>query len=445
MKNFKTIVASIIFVTMFIFTYFIGYTFIEPLSYDFMTKNVVTKKLPFDKKKNIDGHKDIVLIVVDNKTVERYQWPWKREKWCKIFNYLYEYGKPKVIAHDGFISSLDNDNPESDKKFFDTIAKSDIIMQGFSPNYIDWDDPKEGRRYDAAFIRKYYIDAEIQNIELPSIYLSMIKMPEPNMNALKHAGSIKMMTSFITGNLKQYARGSKFRTYEYFINYRNQILPSFALEAFMIAKNNPKMVITKKYTMFPELDYRIKHRITPYQTIIPLKFYNINRLSGFSHKVFSAADIISSYDELKNGKEPLISPTEFKNKIVLVGACGDGIHDEWPTPMLAFQPGVDIQATAIDNIIHNDFLKVVPDYINYLVALLGIFLIYIISKYNRIVDSFIIVSLLSILYILLACTLYYFGIIINIATPIFVWTISINPILIHKLCNIEINISKKNN
>ena len=65
---------------------------------------------------------------------------------------------------------------------------------------------------------------------------------------------------------------------------------------------------------FPELNYKIKHKITKFQTIVPLKFYNINRLSGFSHKVFSAADIMSSYDELKNGKEPLITQLSSKTK-----------------------------------------------------------------------------------------------------------------------------------
>ena len=444
MKTLKTILASMITAIILIFTYFIGYTFIEPISYDFMTKYVVTKKLPFDNHKNIDGHKDIVLIVVDNKTIEKYRWPWKREKWCKIYNYLYEYGKPKVIAHDGLIAALDTQNPESDKKFFDTIAKSDIVIQAFAPNFVNWENKNDGLKYEKLFIKKYRTDATTNNIKLPSIYNSMLKIPEQNIKALKHAGSTRMMASFITGNLSAYARGGKFRNYEYFINYHKQILPSFALGAFMIANNDPKMVITKNYVEFPELNYKIKHKITKYQSIVPLKFYNTNH-NGFSHKVFSAADIISSYDEIKNGKKPLISPNEFNNKIVTIGVNAEGIPDIWPTPMLPFQPGIDIQATAIDNIVHNDFLKIVPDYINYLIILLGILLIHIVSKHNKIVDSYIIISLLSALYLLLTCIFYYFGIIIDTITPIIVWFVATIPIFIHKLCNIESNISEKNN
>ena len=446
MEKIKIGFISAIIIPIFVLVYFIAYTFIEPMSYDFMMRNVVTKRLPFDKNKNIDGHNDIVIIMVDDKTLEKYRWPWKREKWCKIFNYLNEYSKPKVIAHDSLVTSLDIENPESDKIFFDTIAKSDIIMQGFSPSYIDLDDPKEGRKYDASFIRKSYITASYNARELPSIYQSMIKMPEPNMNALKHAGSTRMTTSFITGNLRPYARGNKFRTYEYFINYRGFILPSFALEAFMISKGDPTMVITKKYMGFPELNYKIKHRITPFQAVVPLKFYNTKPYTGYSHQKYSAADIMSSYDELQNGEEPLIDPIEFKDKIVLIGANAEGARDEWPTPMLTFHPGPDIHATAIDNIIHNDFLKVVSDYINYLVVLFGIFIMYKISEHKRLIDLFSAVFVLSALYLLLTCIFYYFGIIINIITPIIVWIVSIIPILIYKIYKIEVKlcISKNN-
>ena len=46
----------------------------------------------------------------------------------------------------------------------------------------------------------------------------------------------------------------------------------------------------------------------------------------------------------------------FKDKIVLIGATATGIYDLRVTPFSAVYPGVEIHATAIDNILHQRFL-----------------------------------------------------------------------------------------
>jgi adenylate cyclase len=51
-----------------------------------------------------------------------------------------------------------------------------------------------------------------------------------------------------------------------------------------------------------------------------------------------------------------LSPDTFKNKIVIVGATAIGIYDFRITPYSIVYPGVEIHATAIDNILHNNFL-----------------------------------------------------------------------------------------
>ena len=51
-----------------------------------------------------------------------------------------------------------------------------------------------------------------------------------------------------------------------------------------------------------------------------IRYYRHLPNSEYSHKTFSAIDVIESYEALKQGKEPIISPHEFDNKIVFVGA-----------------------------------------------------------------------------------------------------------------------------
>jgi len=49
---------------------------------------------------------------------------------------------------------------------------------------------------------------------------------------------------------------------------------------------------------------------------------------------------------------------EFKGKIVIIGSTAAGLFDVKATPMDRQFPGVEIMATAIDNLRHNDFLRV---------------------------------------------------------------------------------------
>jgi adenylate cyclase len=52
-----------------------------------------------------------------------------------------------------------------------------------------------------------------------------------------------------------------------------------------------------------------------------------------------------------------LSPDTFKDKIVIVGATATGIYDLRVTPFSTVYPGVEIHATVIDNILHENFLQ----------------------------------------------------------------------------------------
>ena len=118
MNKLKFALFSLIITGLLALTAYITYTYFEPKAYDFMVKHIMTERLPFDDSKNVYGHDDIVLVVVDGYTLEKYRWPWKRDLNCKVFEYFNEYAKPKVFIHDAILTSLDSDAPESDKKFF---------------------------------------------------------------------------------------------------------------------------------------------------------------------------------------------------------------------------------------------------------------------------------------------------------------------------------------
>ena len=418
LKNFKTVFLGFLILTGLIFAYFVTYNFVEPKGYDFMTKHALTEKLPFDKGKQIYGSDDIVLVVIDSKTVDKYRWPWKRELNCKIYDYFQKYAKPDIIVHDSIIATLDNDNPESDRKFFNSVNKLDNLIVGFMPSVLEWENKNFGKIYDNAF-QKFSVKAVDKTNSINNFYSSIMPFPKPYFDSVNHSGSVSMLPGFINGNLSSYAIDEVFRNHEYFLKYKGNIYPSVAMKTFLMKNDNPNMVITNNYIYFPELNYKISQRTTRYQSIVPLKFYKLN-IDGYSHTKVSAVDIMDSYDNLSNNKPPIIAPDFFKNKIVIIGAnvpAGTGLNDNKNTPIISNHPGVDIQATAIDNIIHHDFLKVTPHCINLLITLLGMLLVYSII---RLCDLFKSIGLsLSIIigYLIMASACFYFGIVVNVITP----------------------------
>lgn len=418
MKKFKTLLLSIIVLIGLIFVYFITYNFVEPKGYDFMVKHTLTEKLPFDKNKQIYGSDDIILVVIDTKTVDKYRWPWKRELNCKIYDYFTKYAQPDIVVHDSIIATLDNDNPESDQKFFNSVNKFDNLIVGFMPSVINWENQVFGKIYDNAF-QKFSINAVDKTSSMNNFYSSMMPFPKPYFDSVKHAGSVSMLPGFINGNLSSYAMDEVFRNHEYFIKYKGKIFPSIAMKTFLMKNNNPKAILTDNAITFPELNYKIPQRTTHYQSIVPLRFYKLNH-DGYSHTKVSAVDIMDSYDNLSNGKTPIINPNLFKNKIIVIGAnvpAGAGLNDNKNTPIISNHPGVDIQATAIDNIIHNDFLKVTPHSVNLLITLIGMLFVYGIIRFCDLFESIGLSLILIIGYLVISSICFYFGIVINVITP----------------------------
>ena len=435
MNKIKFAFSSIIVILFLVFVYAITYTFVEPKAYDFMTKHVLTERLPFDTHKQTYGSDDIVVIVIDTKSAERYRWPWKRELLCKIFNYFNDYTDAKSIIYDANISSLDKDNPESDKKFFGDINKIDNFVLGFIPQAMPWENQEQGTIYDKAFAKKFALDATNNKKLHQNLYQSILPYPAPCFNVIKNAGSVTAFPGFINGlsNWNIFAMDEVFRTYEYIFEYKGQLYPSLALKTFLIAYDNPQIVVGDKTLAFPDLEYKIKLKTTPYQSIVPIKYYKL--FNGYSHQKFSAIDIMDSYDNIKYGKKSIIDPQIFKDKIVVIGAnvtAGAGLNDNKNTPMVVAHPGVDIQATAIDNILHNDFLKVTPHFVNLLIVIFGMLMVYGIIRVYDLFKSISLTFTLLIGYLLFSAICFYFGIVINVITPVVMFVIMMIIAYIHK-------------
>lgn len=431
MKKIKYAFLSIIVFLMLFCIALMTYSFIEPKTYDFMMKHVVTERLPFDTVKNVYGHDDIVLVTIDSSSLEKYRWPWKRDLYCKIMQYFLEYAQPKVLAYDGIFTTLDEDAPEADKKYFATIKKMPNFVEGFMYNNKPYEDDKQGNIYDNIFTDKYGIKNAKVNFRLPQIFPSIIMSPKEFIDSTREIGSIDL----IPGSINGIPIDATYRTQSYFMHYQGVVLPSLAMSVFLTANNHPPVEINENNINFPDLNYEFKQTISlaiP-RFIVPIKYYKMQ--GEYSHKSYSAVDIMDSFDNLEQGKPPVINPEIFNDKIVIIGVndpLKDGLNDNKSSPMAVNHPAMDIQATSIDNLVHKDFMTVLPSWVNILAVLLSMLSVYYTIRTYDLLKAVNYIFIIILLILAIGSSCFYYGVIINVITPLVMCIVTMIIAYIHR-------------
>jgi adenylate cyclase len=72
---------------------------------------------------------------------------------------------------------------------------------------------------------------------------------------------------------------------------------------------------------------------------------------------YRIAALLNSAAQIQQGKTPQIAPSEFRGKTVLVGLTAVGLFDLKSSPLSAVIPGAEIQAAALDTLLHKAYFK----------------------------------------------------------------------------------------
>ena len=376
--------------------------FFEPKAFNFMVKNFTASH---------NGSDDIVIIVIDDKSIGKYRWPWKRELYCKIFDYFKYYAKPAVVVNDSIFATPDTENPDSDRKYFKSISRLDNLVVGF--DLLLNKDENLTTSYNTNFDKKFGISIKDHRTFVPeSCYESLIPFPEPYFNAVKMAGSVKTPVS----------RDSFLRGIPYVIQYNNKLYPALSLRTFSYLNGNEGYDVYEDTIVGEKSGIKIPRNndLGGFYTLI--KFYKRYGNTGYTHKTYSALDIMESYDQLKSGEPPTINPDIFNGKIVFFGAnvkaAATGLSDVQRTPVSNEHSGVDIQATALDNLISNDFMHQVEPSHNLLITAVLMLITYLLIRNFSLFVSATILFVITMSYLILCGYLFYKGVAISVITPI---------------------------
>ncbi len=359
------------------------------------------------------GSDEISLIVIDDKSVAGYRWPWARSMYGEILEYLKNNTKAKVIVFDSLIRSLDKDRPaSSDNYFFDTVRNTPNFIGGYMVLTSNYENEEEGEKFDNEFHKKFAVDISDErtvNNSRYSLYRSMTILPQPYFNSLKYAGSVNLSLTPVDGVL---------RSSNDLISYNDKFYPSLALRAYLYLNNTNKLTLTNGYILVDKTGLKIPVVVKYGDIIHYIKYYKQIENSLYSHKHYSAIDIINSNRLIKDGKKPIIDPSEFDNKVVFIGANAMSVQDDLETSISLRHPGVDIQATILNNLIDNEFMVKLPGILNFIIIVFFTIITFILILYLPFLASLITLIAAAVLYIIFCVFCFKHNIVPNVITPL---------------------------
>lgn len=256
---------------------------------------------------------DIVIVDIDEKTLAAMaqdygRWPWPRQVLAEFLEKV-EVQKPKAVVFDVLFSDPDIQNPDSDAYFNAAIAATD---NSFLPML----------RLDASHdalseLPAGHIPGVVQGeAAVPDARLAMIIPP---FEAAQKAGRLG------THNVYPDSDGVV-RRYPVYIDAQGWKIPALPLVVAQAAGKGddaPESLL---------LNWRGK---------------------PFTYHYVSFSDV---YLDMQKEK-PSRAANEFAGKTLIIGSTAAGLLDVRGTPLDRQFPGVEILATAIDNMQHGDWLR----------------------------------------------------------------------------------------
>jgi len=258
---------------------------------------------------------DIIIVDVNEASLAALasdygRWPWPRQVFGEFLSQLEEQ-KPKAVVFDILFSDADIYNPDSDAYFNDAIAATD---NSFFP-----------------FVRLDESQDKLSQVK-PGMIPGAMRVPGTETNAetavavvLPHFQAALQAGHLGTNNIYPDADGIV-REYLLWQDKQGWRLPSLPLE----------------------VGKAVGGKTPPHDSML------LNWRGGpFTYRYVSFSDV---YKDM-TAKHPQRPGNEFTGKIVIIGSTAPSLFDTKATTMAKAHPGVEILATAIDNIKHNDPLK----------------------------------------------------------------------------------------
>ncbi len=306
---------------------------------------------------------DIVIVAIDDATYEYIldnfgEWPLPRDMYAKIINYL-EKQSPRAIAFDlMFVKSLKSQN-QADEELVNAFKKYSNIFTS-----MNFDNQSEDLRVPPELPEKLTLKVENKSkIDFSGLTFTNCRtILEGILNATSNIGLINVSRS----------DDGILRTMPLVVKYKDDFYPQLALKVSL----NYLGELSNTY----EIDKRSNF------VIADKKIY-LDREGGAILNWYGPAGTytyIPMYQLIKavNGQKTDLN-YDFTNKIIYFGTTAASLFDIKTVPAGKIYPGVEVQATYVNNIIDNNFIrKVDRGYTIALSILLALLIASVVSRVN---------------------------------------------------------------
>jgi adenylate cyclase len=289
---------------------------------------------------------DIALILLDQKSLEWGQkenglsWPWPRELKAAVADFC-RRGGAKALVIDVLYTEPSVYGVSDDESFGRAVSENGRVVGAMFPGdgtQAHWPAEVPEPALQIAGLEQWIAEARPRRL---AFTVASFPIPE-----LSGAARVLANTNMASDSDKIYRRVPLFVTFE------GRVVPSEALAAWLVG--NPGR---------HELSVR-PGALTVDGRAIPIDSDGnaILRFRGptKTHANYSMAAIVQAEQRIREGGTLTIDPAELRGKYVFLGYSAPGLFDLKPTPMPGAYPGVEINATMLDNLLSGDFMRAAP-------------------------------------------------------------------------------------
>lgn len=312
------------------------------------------------------ANKDIVIVAIDDATYEYIldsygEWPLPRDTYAKIINYL-EKQSPRAIAFDlMFVKSLKS-KTQADEELVKTFKKYNNLYTS-----MNFDNQSEDLRIPPELPEKLTINVQNNSdIDFNQLtYTNCRTILEGILNATSNIGIINVSRS----------DDGVLRKMPLVVKYKNNFYPQLALKVGL-------NYLGEKQTSY-EIDKNSEFKLGDRKIFLDKDGSAILNWYGPA----GTYTYIPMYQLIKavNGEKTELD-YDFSNKIIYFGTTAASLFDIKTVPAGKIYPGVEVQATYVNNIIDNNFIRKVNR--GYTIALSILLALLIASVVSRVSSAF---------------------------------------------------------
>jgi len=288
---------------------------------------------------------NIRLILVDQNSLDwaknenGWNWPWPREIYSVILQYCFRNGA-KAVAFDVLLTEPSIYGIEDDAALGKAISEF-------------------GHFAGAVFLGKKSGSDTKWPAETPVPDFNVIGLdkwlnPTNSGNVVFHRATMPIRELALNAAVLSNVHldpdpDGIYRSINLFCVFDNKILPTLGLGAYLAANPDVQMQIESGRLIVDEKSVPIDRQGNA--------ILNYRGLSG-THKAYSAAAVLQSEIRFLRGETPTIrDENAFRDKYVFFGFSAPGLYDLRSSPVDGVYPGVEIQATLLDNFLSGDFMR----------------------------------------------------------------------------------------